>query len=309
MNVSEVRSGDAPTDSDNESGVTSETVREAVSSMGTDQSDGVTVRELLNALVEKDRVLTTLLERLTPSATPQPMSAGTPGGIAAFQVMPDLSNNITSFNGCEDAPSAKDWIENIRTTATLHSWPESFMLETAKSRLTGPARDWLRSRRSNAAIPIDTQRHCKEAQQRNEAHTVTEPVCEIKSASVLLKEVTLNGKFTVVGLIDTGSSGCLLRAIVPETTDLYGFGNSTVPAAKSIGRCKTDLCIDGVLAKDIPILVVPDEAQSVDLLVGRTFTELPYIAYARIGGSLRFWHCSNGRGVHGSYSQLPAQSL
>ncbi|KAH7967019.1 hypothetical protein HPB49_021353 [Dermacentor silvarum] len=85
MNRREVRSGDAPTDSDNESGVTSETVREAVSSMGTDQSDGVTVRELLNALVEKDRVLTTLLERLTPSATPQPMSAGTPGGIAAFQ--------------------------------------------------------------------------------------------------------------------------------------------------------------------------------------------------------------------------------
>ncbi|KAH7985965.1 hypothetical protein HPB49_026183 [Dermacentor silvarum] len=116
MNVREVRSGDPPTDSDNESGVTGETVREAISSMGTDQ----------------DRVLTTLLERLTPSATPQPMSAGTPGGIAAFQVMPDLSNNITSFNGCEDAPSAKDWIENIRTTATLHSWPESFMLETAK---------------------------------------------------------------------------------------------------------------------------------------------------------------------------------
>ncbi|KAH7964798.1 hypothetical protein HPB49_001387 [Dermacentor silvarum] len=85
MNVREVRSGDPPTDSDNESGVTGETVREAISSMGTDQSDGVTVRELLNALVEKDRVLTTLLERLTPSATPQPMSAGTPGGIAAFQ--------------------------------------------------------------------------------------------------------------------------------------------------------------------------------------------------------------------------------
>ncbi|KAH7934229.1 hypothetical protein HPB49_023215 [Dermacentor silvarum] len=85
MNVREVRSGDPPTDSDNESGVTGETVREAVSSMGTDQSDGVTVRELFNALVEKDRVLTTLLERLTPSATPQPMSAGTPGGIAAFQ--------------------------------------------------------------------------------------------------------------------------------------------------------------------------------------------------------------------------------
>lgn len=125
-----------------------------------------------------------------------------------------------------------------------------------------------------------TQRHCKEVLQRHKANTVNEPACEIKTASVLLKGVTLNGKFTLVGL-DTGSSGCLLRAsaaaqcsmeIYPETA-LYGFGNSTVPATKSsIGRCKADLCIDCVLAKDIPILVVSDEAQSVDLLVGRTFT-------------------------------------
>ncbi|KAL1475412.1 hypothetical protein MTO96_037305 [Rhipicephalus appendiculatus] len=148
MNSQGHRSGGAPADSDNESGVATETMREADSPVSADRSDGVTVRELLNALMEKDRVLTALLERLAPSATPQPVSAGTPGGIAAFQVMPDLSNNIPSFDGCEDAPSARDWIENLRSTATLHSWPEPFILETAKSRLTGPARDWLRSRRS-----------------------------------------------------------------------------------------------------------------------------------------------------------------
>ncbi|KAH7959728.1 hypothetical protein HPB49_013318 [Dermacentor silvarum] len=101
MNVREVRSGDTPTDSGNESGVTDETVREAVSSMGTDQSDGVTVRELLNALVEKDRVLTTLLERLTPSATPQTMSAGTPGGIAAFQ---DDGNSAAEERSDDEEP-------------------------------------------------------------------------------------------------------------------------------------------------------------------------------------------------------------
>ncbi|KAG0413775.1 hypothetical protein HPB47_009073 [Ixodes persulcatus] len=50
--------------------------------------------------------------------------------------------------------------------------------------------------------------------------------------------------------------------------------------------------IDGVTGKNIPIFVVPDEAQSVDLLVGRTFTELPYVTYARLGGCLRFWHKS-----------------
>ncbi|CAN7939761.1 unnamed protein product, partial [Ixodes hexagonus] len=115
---------------------------------------------------------------------------------------------------------------------------------------------------------------------------------------VLLKHVTWNGDRTLIGLIDTGSYGCLLRAPVTarcgaqlsrETTALYGFGNKSAPAARTIGTCRADLEIDGVIGRDIPILVFPDEAQSVDLLVGRTFTELLYITYARVGGCLRFW--------------------
>lgn len=114
--------------------------------------------------------------------------------------------------------------------------------------------------------------------------------------------MVLNGKFTLVGLVDKGSSGCLLQApaaarcgieIVPDATALYGFANGIVHATESIGRCTAGLRLDGVLAKDIPILVVPHEAQSVDLLVVRTFHELLYIPYARGGGCLRFWHCSD----------------
>lgn len=48
MNRKEVRSGSAPADSDNESGVTGKTVREVVSPMGAVQSDGATVHQLLN---------------------------------------------------------------------------------------------------------------------------------------------------------------------------------------------------------------------------------------------------------------------
>uniref|UniRef100_A0A6G5ABX7 Putative e3 ubiquitin ligase n=1 Tax=Rhipicephalus microplus TaxID=6941 RepID=A0A6G5ABX7_RHIMP len=100
-------------------------------------------------------------------------------------------------------------------------------------------------------------------------------------------------------MIDTGSSGCLLREsaavrcggeVLEDATALYGFGSQGVPAARAIGRCRADLLIDGVVGKNIQVLVVPDEAQSVDLLVGRTFTELPYVTYARLGGSLQFWH-------------------
>ncbi|KAH7962661.1 hypothetical protein HPB52_017351 [Rhipicephalus sanguineus] len=93
MNNQDVRSEDARANSDNESGVTGETVREAHFPVGAGQSDGVTVRELLNALMEKDRVLTALLERLAPSATPQPVSAGTPGGIAALAVKIDAEKS------------------------------------------------------------------------------------------------------------------------------------------------------------------------------------------------------------------------
>ncbi|KAH7951649.1 hypothetical protein HPB52_011045 [Rhipicephalus sanguineus] len=63
-------------------------------------------------------------------------------------VIPDLSENISDFDGSEDAPSAREWIENIRRTSILHGWPAAYTLETAKARLVGAARDWYRSRSS-----------------------------------------------------------------------------------------------------------------------------------------------------------------
>ncbi|KAL1470211.1 hypothetical protein MTO96_040575 [Rhipicephalus appendiculatus] len=78
--------------------------------------------------------------------------------------------------------------------------------------------------------------------------------------------------------------------LLEDATALYGFGSQGVPAVRAIAKCRADLIIDNVVGKNIPTLVVPDEAQSVDLIVGRTFTELPYVTYARLGGSLHFWH-------------------
>ncbi|KAM7283241.1 uncharacterized protein ISCGN_000370 [Ixodes scapularis] len=60
--------------------------------------------------------------------------------------MPNLGKNISKFDGSEDAASAREWVENLRRTATLHKWPSSFLLESAKSHITGAAKDWLRSR-------------------------------------------------------------------------------------------------------------------------------------------------------------------
>ncbi|KAL1437204.1 hypothetical protein MTO96_049186 [Rhipicephalus appendiculatus] len=76
--------------------------------------DTITARDLLQVLQEKDRLLSTLLERLTVAGAAQPQPAPT------FQVIPDLSHNISAFDGSEDAPSAREWIDNIRRTSNLH---------------------------------------------------------------------------------------------------------------------------------------------------------------------------------------------
>ncbi|GBM36113.1 hypothetical protein AVEN_179109-1 [Araneus ventricosus] len=56
-----------------------------------------------------------------------------------------------------------------------------------------------------------------------------------------------------------------------------------MPSLTSIGRIKADIEVDNVKAENIRIYVVPDYAQSVDLIIGRTWLDLPHIAYTKIG--------------------------
>ncbi|GBN13866.1 hypothetical protein AVEN_270088-1 [Araneus ventricosus] len=56
-----------------------------------------------------------------------------------------------------------------------------------------------------------------------------------------------------------------------------------MPALTSIERIKADIEIDNVKAENISIYVVPDNAQSVDFIIGRTWLDLPHIAYTKIG--------------------------
>ncbi|GBM88347.1 hypothetical protein AVEN_199336-1 [Araneus ventricosus] len=55
-----------------------------------------------------------------------------------------------------------------------------------------------------------------------------------------------------------------------------------MPALTSIGGIKADIEVDNVKAENISIYVVPDDAQSVDLIIGRTWLDLPHIAYTKI---------------------------
>ncbi|GBL75952.1 hypothetical protein AVEN_234277-1 [Araneus ventricosus] len=56
-----------------------------------------------------------------------------------------------------------------------------------------------------------------------------------------------------------------------------------MPALTSIGRIKADIEVDNIKAENISIYVVPDDAASVDLIIGRTWLDLPHIAYTKIG--------------------------
>ncbi|KAH7984044.1 hypothetical protein HPB52_016513 [Rhipicephalus sanguineus] len=422
---------------------------------GSANGETITTRDLLQVLQEKDRLLSTLLERLSVASAAQPQPAPT------FQVIPDLIQNISAFDGSEDAPSAREWIDNIRRTSILHGWPAAHTLETAKARYVGAARDWYRSkssqitsweefefevrfrrtfvsqtrvakrwRRLQERVPqrnesttayfhskvrlchevnldfndtreqvltelrsrelctmllgrthdddddllhdilefeciererrsflgserslpmtreltIDsnqgtdrrqglppvsqhgerkcyncnfygqiardcpepkrplkyqrcqatdhTHRNCKSLS-RNESNVVGEALPCTEAGHVLLKEVIFNDDFALVGLIDTGTAARCCIEMVQEPTPTYGFGNMNVPATRSLGHCKAKISIDGIVVEKISVQVVPDDAQCVDLLVGRTFTDLPFVTYAKVGSTFRFYHLND----------------
>ncbi|GBL87280.1 hypothetical protein AVEN_270543-1 [Araneus ventricosus] len=107
-----------------------------------------------------------------------------------------------------------------------------------------------------------------------------------------LKKAKINNCDNVQALIDTGSSCCLLKISVAQKLKLkferaankiYGFGNQKMPALTSIGRIKADIEVDNVNAEK-SIYLVPVGAQSVDLIIVRTWLDLPpHIAYTKIG--------------------------
>ncbi|KAF2897881.1 hypothetical protein ILUMI_08295 [Ignelater luminosus] len=64
-----------------------------------------------------------------------------------FHIMPDLSKSIENYDGeIEKGPTAaKVWFEKLVSSATLHSWPPEFILESAKTHLIGAAKSWYNS--------------------------------------------------------------------------------------------------------------------------------------------------------------------
>ncbi|CAG9137632.1 unnamed protein product [Plutella xylostella] len=103
----------------------------------------------------------------------------------------------------------------------------------------------------------------------------------------MFNKVALINGVTFDAFIDFGSECTMMkfsefRKIYSEfdTTNLpllKGFGNSVVQA---IGKRQVQVLIDSVAA-DVELIVVPDNAMHVPLLVGQTFTEQPHIVITK----------------------------
>ncbi|KAK9700558.1 Retrotransposon gag protein [Popillia japonica] len=66
--------------------------------------------------------------------------------IRNFNIMPDLSKSIETFNAEKGPKDAADWLRRLETTGRLHSWPEAIMFETARGHLVGAAKHWYQGR-------------------------------------------------------------------------------------------------------------------------------------------------------------------
>ncbi|GBN71237.1 hypothetical protein AVEN_163835-1 [Araneus ventricosus] len=56
-----------------------------------------------------------------------------------------------------------------------------------------------------------------------------------------------------------------------------------MPALTSVGRIEADIEVDNVKGESIRIYIVPDDPQSAELIIGRTWLDLLHIANTKIG--------------------------
>lgn len=430
----------------------------------------------------RDEVLTRMLDRLveknasTLTNNSQPVNDNFDSSSTSFHVMPDLSKVITIFNGESDSLGPDNWIGNIETSARLNRWPNSYVLETARAHLRGPALNWYKSKqqvintwedfkkefiksfRSTSSLSEKWDKMRRRRQYRNESvvsyyydklilcqalkldqeetkqeilaglyyrdiaailavnkytdldillqdiiatekvkmtadttrnwkinqngsfkdhqrsygsgglsnkndgdsavwtkkvaeldqkpikkcfkcgstehlanHCLKKgPVCfhckkeghmknqcprkiqmlngknqnfdvvenmVISKDLKFQKDIIFNGVYKLSGFIDTGSAVCTVREVVARKLNLslekdrqplFSFGDQTKPVLFTKGMIMARIQVDDVTVEGVPLLVVHDEAQDTDLLLGRTFLDMEHVAFVRKGDILYF---------------------
>lgn len=111
-----------------------------------------------------------------------------------------------------------------------------------------------------------------------------------------LKDVMLND-VPLTGLVDTGCSAVLVRRtaatkcrliVDPQVYPLYTVGNVDRPSVNAVGKAIAKVTVDAVVADCHDVRIVDDDLIPVDVMVGRTWLELPHVNYYKRGHEIVF---------------------
>ncbi|CAB0029530.1 unnamed protein product [Trichogramma brassicae] len=111
------------------------------------------------------------------------------------------------------------------------------------------------------------------------------------------KDAELDGQ-NIRAFIDQGSSDCIIKAssalqlglrLIKDNLKLRCYGPKE-HQINTIGFVNCSLSIDGVKADKVPVRVVPDDFQPMPLLVGRSYTELPFIKFSKDKDTFKFMY-------------------
>ncbi|XP_050522349.1 uncharacterized protein LOC126894981 [Daktulosphaira vitifoliae] len=115
-------------------------------------NSNIDINNTLLTLLEQNRLLINhLLERDASSANGSVSTASSNSASSdSYYVMPNFHNTLPVFLGQENKIEAADWLQSIKTVSKLHRWPDTFKLETAFSKIDGPAKHWIQGRNFNS---------------------------------------------------------------------------------------------------------------------------------------------------------------
>jgi len=94
---------------------------------------------MVKALIDQIQVLINSL--LTMNSRLQDRDS-TPSHGSEYSIMPNFLTTLPEFDGRTDKQTAADWVAAIEGVSKLHRWPDAFKIETARSKMTGPASHW-----------------------------------------------------------------------------------------------------------------------------------------------------------------------
>jgi len=96
-------------------------------------------------------------------------------------------------------------------------------------------------------------------------------------------------------LLDTGSYYTLLKSnmasrckleLTRTKKTLCGLGSVSVPSVSAVGKANTRITVDSVEAGPVKVLVVPDNVQRYDMIIGRNWLDLDEVTYKKEEGKL-----------------------